>query len=273
MTDATPLDPDEVRCRKCGSNPGEVCRYPNGDRARAVHAIRRRDAANGGTPAQPENDPQRPTIDDLPAKIREKAAGSSTFTSESASAAAKRSAQERRRRRAEAAAQVEAKREQAQREALEQEAEALARDAVRYDRDRALLKRQTLDAAGKAYTRLIDGLEHLRRPRGFDADGKPETDTIETYRIKEGKRERVLEADGTPATHEEVAIVGAYDAGTLERLAKIAASTLISLRLEEDKPTGITRDDGRETAADVLGAAGVDELLSWAKGNLPGATP
>lgn len=248
MSDDRPLDPDEVRCPKCGADPGDVCRQPNGDRARTIHVLRRRAVDDPPPAARPAKTPHR---------TRDKPPDSSTFTSETASAAARKSAQERRRRRAEAAAQVEAKREAAEREAIELEAERLARDAVQYDRDRAILRRHTLDAASKAYERLLEGLDGLQVVK-LDEDGRPISRPVET-----------VDRNGRQVVRNLPDVRGAYSSDTVERLAKIAASTLVSLRLEEDKPTGITRQTGDTGAADKLGEAGVAELIAWASENLP----
>jgi hypothetical protein len=249
MTDPTPLDPDEVACPRCASGPGVPCRRPNGDKSPTIHVARRRNAA-AGIKAPPASSPREP-------KIREKPPGSSSFTKESAAAAARKSAQTRARRKAEAAAAREAARERLEREALEAEAQKLAEDAVRFSRDRAILRRQTLDAASLSYTRLIEGLEGLQRIQ-VDSDGRPVT-VAEEYEDREGRTRTRMVAD----------LRGAYPASVVERLAKVAASTLLSLRLEEGKPSGILENRQDTGAAEVLGAAGVDELLQWASSNLP----
>lgn len=249
MTDPTPLDPDEVTCPRCTSGPGVPCRRPNGDKSPTIHVARRRNAAAGIT-GPSASSPRR-------SKIREKPAGASTFDSKSATAAAKKSAQTRARRKAELAAKREAARERLEAEALEAEAVKLAEDASRFSRDRAILRRQTLDAASLAYTRLIEGLEGLQRV-AVDQDGRPEV-VAQEYEDREGRRRNRMVPD----------VRGAYPSSTVERLAKVAASTLLSLRLEEGKPSGILENRQDGGAAEVLGSAGVDELLAWAGENLP----
>lgn len=253
MTDEpTPLDPDQVACRKCHADPGEVCRRPNGDKSPTVHVVRRRDAAAGGVPAHPADSAQRP-------KLRDKPAGSSTFTSETASAAAKASAQERRRRAAEIAAAAEEKRAAAEAAALEEQAEALALDSVRHELDRRLVRAQALKATRLAAARLIEGLEGLQVVE-LDGDRRPVTRPIEYEDERTGKTK----------TREVPDVRGAYSAATLERLAKVYTTTLQALRLEEGKPTGIHENrDGGDSALDVLGETGFEELIAFARDNLP----
>lgn len=249
MTDnPTPLDPDEITCRKCLANPGEVCRQPNGDKARTIHAVRRRDAADGNPPAV---SPVK-----TPSKMRTKPKTSSTFDSDKASAAGRKSAQERRRRRAEAEAALEAKREEAQRRKVEEEAERLAADALRFERDRAILKRHVLDGALKAYAKLIEGLDGLQRVE-LDDDGRPCLTPRE-----------FVNARGDRGVRDVPDVRGAYSAEHVERIAKVAASALNSLRLEEGKPTGINRNEGGDQVAEALGEAGVRDLVEWASQNL-----
>lgn len=242
------LDPDEVVCPKCHALPNEVCRKPSGERAPSIHLARRRAAAAGQvTPADPAPPPQRPR--------RTKPEGSATFDSATASAAARKSAQERRRRANEAAAAVEAARETAQREAIEAEAVKLAEDAVAYQRDRALVRRQVLDTTRKAFERLqesLDGMETVK----LDRDGRPETTVVERT-DREGRPRNVTIPD----------VRGAFPAKTIESLAKVAASTLQNLRLEEGKATEI--HGGGTSPADVLGETGVDDLLRYAEAKLP----
>lgn len=245
--DTGPLDPDEVVCPKCGSLPMEVCRRPSGDKAPTIHLARRRAAAAGEiTPADPVQPPQR--------KKRRKPETSSTFDSDTASKAAKASAQARRRRAQEAAAAREAARERAEREAIEAEAVKLAEDAVRWEADRALVRRQVLDTTRKAFTRLDEGLDGLQRVI-VDEEGRPETVTVER-----------VDKDGRPRHVNVPDVRGAYSAETVERLAKVAASTLNNLRLEEGKATEI--HGGTSSVADVLGDTGTAELIAYAAKHL-----
>jgi hypothetical protein len=250
MTDPTPLDPDQILCRRCESPAGVPCQTPTGARSRSIHVERRRDAAAGVIP-QPKQ----------PRDKRGSTSRKSPATPEGRAKGGQRAAQERRRRRSEAAAAVEAAREAAEREAIEREATKLAEDAVRYERDRAILRRQTLDAAGLAYDRLIEGLRGVQRIN-VDDEGKPQT-----------RPEEYVDRHGDARVREVPDVRGAYPAATVERLAKIAASTLVSLRLEEEKPTGIVRSEGDGSSpAEILGRAGVEELLAWATDNLPRET-
>ena len=238
MTPADRLDPDQVPCPRCGMGPGQVCRQPDGNRARAIHAARRRAAD-----APPAN----------PTQTRH---GGKRFDSASASAAARRSAQERRRRAAENAAAVEAARAQAEADALEAEAQQLAADATRYARDRAILRRKVLDAAQLATTRLVESLEGLERAQ-VDDDGRVVRTAVERP-----------DRNGVPRQIEVPDMRGWASADTVERLARSASLTLNSLRLEEGKPTGIERHEGTGGTAATLGEAGVSELIAWAAGNL-----
>jgi hypothetical protein len=245
-----PLDPDEVECPKCLAPPTVPCRQPNGHRSRTVHMARRHAAARG------ERTVPRANLTQRPAPKKRKAQGG-TFNPETASAAARKSAQARKRRAAEAAAQIEAKREEAERIALENEAVKLAEDAVRYAKDRAIVRRQVLDAALKAHARLIESLEGLQVVK-LDEDGRPELAAIELDE---------QDSEGRPKVRHVPDVRGAYSAATIERLAKVAASTLNGLRLEEGKATGIQGNDASTSA--VLGEAGVEELLEYARKNLP----
>lgn len=266
MTDDQRLDPDEVWCPRCHEGPGTVCRTPGGARSRSVHLERRRRAADGVRgpldPAQPATAPQRPT------RKGGKPAGSSTFTSETAAAAAKRAAQERRRRRNEADAALEAAREKAQREAVEAEAQQLADDAVQWQKDRALVRRQILDAAAGTASRLNEAVAGLRRPRGFDDHGQPLTVTVEQYEVKNGRKIRVFDEDGNPVNEEQVDVIGWYSVDHVVNLSKALTSAHNALRLEEGKATEIHGDTGTHPA-DVLGEAGTAELLAAANRLLP----
>lgn len=246
MTEPTPLDPDEVACPRCKVAAHVPCQTAAGRKSRTIHLERR-----------------RATVEQPAAKRRQPPA-----TRESRAKGGKATGQARRRRRAEQDAAIAAAEEAALRERAEQNAARMAADAVRYADDRALLRRQTLDAAARSTTRLLESLDNLRRPRGFDDDGKPTTVPVELFTTEKGIRRRVVEADGTPAVREEIDVVGWYPADTVERLAKVAASTLNSLRLEEGKATGIEERRGPDPV-EALGEAGVDELLEWAHRNLP----
>jgi hypothetical protein len=260
MPTPPPLDADEVVCPHCQAGVAQVCRKPNGDRAEAVHVARRRLAAAGGTVK-----PTKPA--------RKRAPGKSPATAEGRSKGGKAAAQARRRRRAEINARAEQMKADALKAAEEQAAANLADDAIRYDTDRAILRRHVLDAAALATARLVEGLAHTRRPRGFDDEGLPAVKGVEVFRVEKGVRRRVVDADGTPAVEEVVDMVGWWGTSDVERLGKIAAQALVSLRLEEGKPTGITETQGNGGAtAEILGEAGVDDLVAWATRNLrPGS--
>lgn len=252
-----PLDPDEVKCPRCKSAPSVPCVTAAGAKSRTVHMERRRLAATGKR-EQPR------------AKRSTTGSRKSPGTPEGRSKGAKAANQARARRRAEAAALAEQMREEAEAEALAREAQSLAEDAVKYDKDRAVVRRQTLTAAQLAGERLVEGLTHMNRPRSFDENGMPSTRTEEVYRTVKGKRVRETDADGTPTTREVPDNVGWYTVDKLEALAKVAAATLNAVRLEEGKPTGILRnqgDTGRDPA-EVLGAAGIRELAAFAVENL-----
>lgn len=238
------LDPDEVQCPTCGTAPGAVCRQPSGRRARAIHRTRRRAADRGEITVPRATDTRHPPK-------------GGTFNSETATRAAKASAQARRRRSAEVAAQVEQRRVDAEAAALEAEAEKLAADATRYARDRANLTRKVLDAAVKSTERLIESLDGMERS-DLDDDGVVVTRPVEKWDAK-AERTKIVE---TPV------VKGWATADTIERLARSAAATLNSLRLEEGKPTGINRDDSAGRTAEVLGETGVGELITWAADNL-----
>ena len=234
-----PLDPDLAYCTRCKAEPGDVCRTPRGEQAASIHAERRRRAAAG----LDRVDRPRTGVTPPPADARSKGG--------------KATAQARRRRKAELAAETEQRRADLERAALEREADALAADAARYANDRAKLRRKVLDGASIAYDRLIESLEGLERVK-VDDEGKPYT-----------RAEEYEDRDGRTRQREVPDVRGAYSAATAERIAKVAASALVSLRLEEGKPTGIT-ELATGQASEVLGAAGVDELLAWAGANLPG---
>lgn len=228
----TPLDPDQVPCPRCGARAGVACRQPSGERAKAIHVARRR-AANPTPPAPDRNrtprgnNPNGPPMD--------------------ARARGGRAAQQaRRRRKAELAASVEAQRVAAETAALEAEAAKLAEDASRYARDRAVLRRHVLDGAALAYERLVESLTHIERVV-LDDDGRPLTTPVER-----------TDRAGNLRTEEVPDKRGAWSTDQVERLAKVAASALVSLRLEEGKPTGIERLEG---PAGDLSDADVDDLI------------
>lgn len=237
MTEPTPLDPDQVRCRRCGQEPGSPCRQPNNAVAREIHVVRRRDAVNGGPPPPVAKPKRRP--------------GKSNLTPAARAKGNKASAQARRRRAAELAAEVEAARVEAAREAIEREAAKLAEDASRYARDRAVLRRHVLDGAARSYERLLESLRDVRRVQ-LDDDGRVVTEPIEHW-----KGDRLIRVE-TPIVR------GGWEPADVERIAKVAAAALNSLRLEEGKPTGIERVEGPESDLQSLD---LDELVRYAKGD------
>lgn len=249
MTDE-PLEPevgpDEIKCRKCGADEGDVCRQPNGKVAASIHVVRRRDAERANrTPSEPRPSPG---------------------TSEGRSRGGKRAAQERRRRKSELAAQVEAKRVAAENAAIENEAERLAADAARYATDRNLLRRATLENALASAGALGECLRDLRRLE-LDAEGFPKTQGVEVFDRKTGLP--VFDPSGERVI-EQVPIVKGYTTPqNVETLSKAAAQQLVSVRLEEGKPTGIHEHLGDGGASKILGDAGVRELLEFAERHLP----
>lgn len=246
MTDhSQPLDPDEITCRTCDAAPGEVCRQPNGRKAREIHVQRRRDAAAGNRP-QP-TDKREPR-------------GPSPATPEGRSKGGRRTAQERKRRASEIAAAVEEQRAQAEAAAIEEEARKLAEDASRYARDRAELRRLTLSNALKGAERLGEAIRDLRRVE-LDDEGKPKTTPVEVF-DKEGMP--VYDKAGDRVIREELIVRGYVSARDVETLSKAAAQQLASVRLEEGKPTGILEQQGAGQTRDLLGEAGVRELIEFA---------
>lgn len=250
------LDPDQVECPTCQAPPGSVCRYPSGRKSRTIHHARRRAAADAGTPAQPDTPPRKrkapPNAGKLTAEDRAKGG---------------KAAQEARRRRKEA---IAAKAAEAEAAALAERGEKLAADAARYAEDRAALRRLTLDATRQVGRRLADAAEHMERPAGYDSEGRPRTRKVEAYVTdRYGKRTRVLDDEGRPVVVDKPDVVGFHAPETVERLARAYGAAVNALRLEEGKPTGITRDDTGGSAAEKLGDAGVDELVAWAAANLP----
>lgn len=235
-----PLDPDQVKCPRCFSEPGDPCRTPTGARAQKLHAARKRAT--------------RPDAEQTPVHGR-------AFTSEQASEAAKISQQNRRRRRAELEAQAEEMRVQLEREKLEREAVRLARDAARYADQRAKLKALVLDTAVVAFEAAHESLTHQRRVM-TDGEGRVVKVTKEVLMLDEDgntKREMVEVPD-------ERGYATAKDAASL---MAAAAASLDKVRLEEDKPTGIHRNqtvDASDTAlAEQLGTEGVEKLIAAAR--------
>lgn len=246
----TPLDPDQVACPKCGVAAGVPCRTPAGAKARTIHVARRRAAAN------PDHD--RPTTERRPTRRKAKGRPGQKpppATRASRAKGGQKASQDRKRRRAEQDAATEAETEKQLREEAHANAVRLAEDAVRFANDRAILKRQTLDAATAAAARLLEALAGLQVVK-LDDEQRPMTRPVEGT-DRDGRRRITQVPD----------VRGAYSAATVERLAKVAASTLNSLRLEEGKPTTHTRTSGE--ADQVLEAASVAELIEWAGANLP----
>lgn len=240
MTDPTPLDPDEVDCPRCEAPAGAVCVTPGGAKSRTVHVERRRLAARGGTPPSPPRHERRSTRKPTPP------------SDEARSRGGKATAQARRRRKAELAAKVEAAREKAEADALEAEAVRLAEDAARYDRDRAIVKRQTLDAAHKIGERLLDAVDHVARPAGYDEQGVPRTKPVE-----------FTDKDGNVHVEEVLDRVGYWSVGQIVDLGKAASVALNALRLEEGKATGIT---GTVDAGSSLEDVDLERLIRAAGG-------
>lgn len=258
MTDTpAPLDPDQVECPTCTANVGEVCLAPSGRKSRTVHMARRRAAVAGQVHRRRREQPRDRR-------------GSSPATPEGSSKGGKVTAQNRRRRKAEIAAAAEAEKERLEHEAMQAKAEQLASDAVKYAEDRQLVRRQALDNAYKAGERLGEALTHLKRPKGYDEDGKPITEPVEKFHIVKGKRAPLFDIDGERVIDERPEIVGHWSVAEVESLAKSASVALNALRLEEGKPTGILEQQGDGTRpADVLGEAGVDDLIEFAQRHLP----
>lgn len=241
-----PLDPDQIACRKCHAQPGEVCRQPDGSRARQIHTPRRRDAAAGKIPQLPDkSEPQGP----------------SPATPEGRSKGGKASAQARRRRQSEIAARVEAQRAAAEEAALQAEAEKLAKSAAQYAHDRAELRRLTLGNALKSAQALDEAITHRRRPVGFTEDGKPRTVQIEVFDQKTGLP--AFDKEGERVLREEVELVGWHSIDTIVDLSKAAAQNLASVRLEEGKPTGI-HEHQTGGAAEILGEHETAALIAFA---------
>jgi hypothetical protein len=250
MTTQQPKDPDELTCPRCGALPGGVCRQPNGRVSVRIHMMRRR-----ASQATEPNDKPTSAVRRSPGTPEGRRKG------QAAQVAA------RRRRQSELAAATAARREAAEEAALEAEAQALIEDASRYTRDRLLVRRLILDAAQLAGERLVEGLEYMLRPRAFDQEGTPATKPTELYRVsRAGVRTRFENADGTPATEERPDLVGYYTVDQLEALAKVAATALNSLRLEEGRPTGIleNKNGGISRTEEILGKLGVAELIAFA---------
>lgn len=249
MTDeppVEPLDPDEIRCPKCGADPGEVCRQPNSKVAATIHVARRRAANRANrSPSEPRPSPA---------------------TAEGRSLGGKRAGQERRRRKAELAAAIEQKRAEAEARAIDDEAAKLAADAARYATDRAILKRATLDNALATAHALGTTIRDLRRLE-LDEDGTPRTTPVEVFDRKTGLP--VFDGQGDRVVEERPIAKGYTSPGDVETLSKAAAQQLASVRLEEGKPTGIDQHLGTGGAREILGDAGVRELLEFAEQHLP----
>lgn len=255
------LDPDQVECPvpSCLAEIGHPCTTPTGAKSRTVHMPRRRAAAAGQLHRRAPR-----------AQRGSSNPGTSSLTPSARSKGGKVTAQNRARRKAEAAAAAEAEVERLELEAITREAETLAADSVRYTRDRLLVKRQTLDAAQLAADRLVEGLRHMRRPKGFDEDGVALTKPVEVYRTVRGKKVRERDEQGNPVTEDVLDLVGHYRISDLEGLAKVATATLNAIRLEEGKPTGILEQQGATQGAQLLGELGIAELLKVAGEILPG---
>ena len=133
-----------------------------------------------------------------------------------------------------------------------------------------MLRRTALDAAQESALRFLDAVSHVRRPAGYDTDGRPRTVPTELYTVTRGERTRVHNPDGTPAVEERPDVTGWWAPGDIERMGKAYAAALNALRLEEGSPTGILEQRGDQGAAGQLGEAGVEELVRWAAENLPG---
>lgn len=253
MTEQTPepLDPDQVKCPvpSCLAPIAHPCVTPAGAKSRTVHMPRRRLAARGGVEPSKADQKREPTNPAGPPASARSKGGKAT-------------AQARRRRKAEIEAQLEQQRVEAEQRALEAQAAALAEDAARYARDRAMLRRQVLDAGVRAHEILLEGIRDRKRVV-LDSDQRATTTPVEVF-DEYGERMRNPET-GDVVTREVTDVRGYVTTADLERLAKVAASTLNSLRLEEGKPTGITQDNSGSAAAGLLGEAGVEELLKYAE--------
>lgn len=258
MTTVGPLDPDQTACPKCQADPGDVCRQPNGRKARTVHDARRKAARNPHRATPPAKRPKPPNAGNLTAADRAKGG--------------KATAQARRRRRAELEAAAEAKRAEAEAAAIDTEAERVAADAARYAKDRQRVQRRVLDATAAVAERTVDAAENMLRPAGYDDDGRPRTAKVEAYTVnrRTGERTRVVDPTGAPVVEERPDLIGYHSPEDVDRLTRALGSVVNALRLEEGKPTGITRDDtAGASAVDKLGEAGVEELVEWAARNLP----
>jgi hypothetical protein len=240
-----PLDPDQVKCPRCYAEAGKPCRTPAGSRAQKLHAARRL-----ATRPDDEQTPKR-------------SPHGHSFTSEQATEAAKKAAQSRRRRKSELEAEAERLRVELEREKLEQEAARLARDASRYADQRAKLKARVLDVAVVAFEATHEALTHQRVIK-MDADGRP---------VMIPKEVTEIDRDGNIETKiVDVPDVRGYaTAKDAASLMAAAAAALDKVRLEEDKPTGIHRNESRELdplsakLADELGHEGVEKLIATAR--------
>lgn len=239
------LDPDQVKCPRCLAQPGKPCQTRMGRRAQTIHAARK--------------NATRPDHEQTP----KPGAKGRRFTSEEASAAAKKAAQSRRRRTSELEALAEQRRVELERQALEDEADRLARDASRYARQRAALKARVLDVATAAFDAAHEALTHIRRTV-VDDEGRIVTVVKEITVVDQRTGEKGLEQIEVPDVR------GYASPKDAQALMLAAGTSLDKLRLEEDKPTGIHRNErGDGDLVEKLGTEGVEKLLAAAKTLLP----
>lgn len=250
-----PLDADEVACPKstCLADPGIPCRTPSGKKAARIHPERLRLAAAGGIHDHDQANDKRGT--GTPRK--------SPGTKASRSKGGKAAAQARRRRRSEIEARAEQLRVEEERKAAEAEAQRLAEDAIRYSKDRALVKRNLLDVTLRSSEALLEAIRDRKRVV-LDEEGRARTTPVEVF-DDYGVRVRHPETE-EPITREVVDVRGYVSAADLDRLAKVLASSVTTLRLEEGKATGITEE--RTGGAAALGDEGVAKLIEYAQANL-----
>lgn len=236
-----PLDPDEIACPKCHAAPGDVCRTPAGRKARLIHADRWRAARADSEQTKPN-------------KARK---GRHTFTKAEASKAAKRAAANRRRRRAELDAAREAKREKVEAAKIEEEAERLAADAARYDRDRMLLRRKVLDVAVASWDAAEEAVKGIQRIK-VDDEGRPLTTPIE-----------YLDRNGDNRIRNVPDVRGSTPANDVKLTMTAAAIALDKLRAEEGEPTARIEHGGtvgtNPTGSEILGRSAFADLLEDAR--------
>lgn len=198
-----PLDPDEVACPQCGAPTGTVCTTPTGNRAKTVHAARRR-AATGADPKQPGP---------------KKSPGTAEGRSKGGRAAAERRAEDR----ATVAAIVGQVRADALIAAARQRGEA----AAAWDDDRMALKRLVLDEALEAWGTLLEATKGVQRVQLDEDTGRPLRIPVER-----------VNADGDPLPPRyEPDVRGAWSTAKLRDLATVAGITLDKVRLEEGSAT------------------------------------